>query len=234
MNHRLTIETPRPYFAEVPYYLWGTVNYDSEGDCNRPTDRNWTWLELTHRGTGERLVIRSNGLMWTVTGTDDSAARVSRFLAERCNAIFVDPPGEFGAWNYAEATARAARVASEFASPKLAIFDSHLFWGSWKWIGWFATEYTWVGRWIMLSVEKGDPRGVPLCIDWLKHGTFNEDQSRALRQALSELTGEWFAADAEWVKWYRGGFLRKGAKVQYPTPDFVAWLSELKAEYGDT
>jgi hypothetical protein len=34
----LFITDPRPYFAEIPYALWGEVNYDSEGDCGRPTD----------------------------------------------------------------------------------------------------------------------------------------------------------------------------------------------------
>jgi hypothetical protein len=125
-------------------------------------------------------------------------------------------------------------VAEEFASPKLAIFDSHLFWGSWKWIGWFATEFTWVGRWIMLSVYKGDARGVPLCVDWLKQGTFNADQSSTLRQALFDLTGESFASDAQWVRWYEGSLFRKGAKTRFPEPDFGVWLAELKAEYGDS
>jgi hypothetical protein len=41
-THRLRLTEPRPFFAEVPYYLWGQVNYDSEGDCKSPTDREWT------------------------------------------------------------------------------------------------------------------------------------------------------------------------------------------------
>lgn len=235
MDYRLTITEPRPYFAEVPYYLWGTVNYDSEGNCKRPTDRDWTWLDLTHRDTDEQIGISSDGTKWTVSGPDVSLARVSLFLSERCHATPVDPQPEcrVGTWDHSEALARAARVAKEFASPKLSIFDFHLFWGSWKWIGWFATEFTWVGRWIMLSVLKGDSRGVPLCVDWLKHGTFNPDQSSALRNALRELTGESFDSDAEWIGWYDGSLLHRGAKSRYPEPDFDGWLAELKAEYGD-
>jgi hypothetical protein len=57
-THRLRLTRPRPFFAELTYYIWGQVNYDS--------------------------------------------------------------------------------------------------WGSWKWIGWFGTESTWVGRCIMDSVIRKD------------------------------------------------------------------------------
>ena len=59
MEYELTIKMPRPYFEEMPYYMWGTVNYDSEGDCKRPTDTEWTFLELTNRETKETLEITS-------------------------------------------------------------------------------------------------------------------------------------------------------------------------------
>ena len=39
-----------PFFAELPYYLWGSVNYNSEGNCKSPRDRNWTHLEINRRG----------------------------------------------------------------------------------------------------------------------------------------------------------------------------------------
>lgn len=73
-THRLRLDSPRPYFAEVPYYLWGQVNYDSEGDCKSPTDRKWTWLELTNRETRERLEITSQEDTWEVSGTNPCAA----------------------------------------------------------------------------------------------------------------------------------------------------------------
>jgi hypothetical protein len=235
MEYRLIIETQRPYFAEIPYYLWGTVNYDSEGDCKRPTDRNWTWLELTHRGTREEVHIASTGPAWTVSGTGPATARAAHFLTTRCavRQVEPDPAGDLFDWDHAKALERANRVAEKFAESRLAIFDSDYFWGSWKWIGWFATDYTWVGRMIMVSVEKGDARGVPLCIDWLKGGTCHPDQSAILRKALTELTGETFGADKEWIRWYEGNLLRKEAKDRYPEPDFNAWIKELKAEYGE-
>jgi hypothetical protein len=234
-RYELTISTPRPYFAEVPYYLWGTVNYDSEGDCKRPTDCDWTGLELRHRDTDEVVDIASRGEAWTVSGSSPIAARAAKFLAARCAATEASTviDDDVGDWRHEDGMARARRVAGEFGSEKLAIFDSHLFWGSWKWIGWFATEFTWVGRWIMHSVLTGDPRGVFLCIEWLEHGTCHRSQSKALRTALGSLSGRSFGTDAECVTWYNGGWLRKGAKREYPKPDFEAWLRELKAAYPD-
>jgi hypothetical protein len=58
-EYKLRITNDRPFFAELPYYLWGQVNYDSEGDCRTPLDRNWKWMELTHRETDEHLDIAS-------------------------------------------------------------------------------------------------------------------------------------------------------------------------------
>jgi hypothetical protein len=210
------------------------VNYDSEGDCGHPTDKAWTWLQLTHRGTSEAVQITSHGTHWNVPGDDPVAARTAMLLSKRRSSGAVDPPprDRVGAWNHSEAMARAARVAEEFASPKLKAFDSHLFWGSWKWIGWFATDFTWVGSWIMLSVLKAGKRGAPLCIDWLRFGAAAAAQSSALRQALHELTGESFELDRERVNWYDSGLSGKGAKTLYPEPDLLAWLGEPKAEYG--
>lgn len=92
------------------------------------------------------------------------------------------------------------RDAIEFEEEILKPFDSHLFWGSWKWIGWFGTEFTWIGRWIMHSVVRRDTRAVKLCIDWLKDGTYSAEQSSALRYGLSKLTGIAFENDAECLK----------------------------------
>ena len=67
-THQLRLTESRPFFAEVPYYLWGQVNYDSEGDCESPTDRDWTWLALRKRETKERLEITSQAEIWEVAG----------------------------------------------------------------------------------------------------------------------------------------------------------------------
>ena len=225
-----------PYFAEVPYYLWGEANYKSDGDCKRPTDRKWTCLSLIHRETEEDLEIVYEGDEWIVEGEDPLAARCMMFLKARCGAIIKndqDPKTSAGDWNHEAGMKRARKVAEEFGSLILKPFDSHLFWGSWKWIGWYCTDLTSAGRWIMASLLMKDPRGVPICIDWLKHGTFSDEQSEVLRYALNYLTDEEFDSDAKWIKWYEGGFLNKGAKIKYPEFDVNQWIDDLKQAYAD-
>jgi hypothetical protein len=117
-----------------------------------------------------------------------------------------------------------------FERPELEPFaEGHLFWGCWKWIGYFGTKFTWVGRWIMDSVLTGDTRAVNLCTEWLREGTVAEGQSMALRYALERLTGLSFPTDEEWVSWYNDG----PGKDEYPEPDFDAWHRDLRARYGD-
>jgi hypothetical protein len=228
----LRISEDRPFFAEIPYYVWGEVNYDSEGDCQTPVDRTWTCLELTHRDAYEQIEISSSGDEWTVAGADPGAARVAHFLSTRCNGSAVSPLSDVAAqgWDERAALQRPARVRAVFESPELAPFAcGHFFWGSWKWIGWYATEYTWVGRWIMESVLSRDPRGVNLAAYWLQQGTVGEDQSAALRYALGHLTKLDFASDAEWAAWYFNG----PGQALYPEPNFEAWHRELKEKYAD-
>jgi hypothetical protein len=227
-TYQLQLTGPRPFFAEVPYYLWGQVNYDSEGDCKSPTDRNWTWLDLTNRETREHLEVSSREGTWDVMGEDPLAARAALLLVSRCGGEWVGPvpAGPLHGWDHQRASARAARVRQEFERPELRPFDAgHLFWGSWKWVGWFGTEFTWVGRWIMHSVGTNDTRAVNLCVEWLRSGTVAEAQSQALRYALNRLTGRSFATDREWVDWYATHGVR-----QYPEPDFHQWHAELKAQ----
>jgi hypothetical protein len=235
VSYRLHLDGLRPFFAEIPYYAWGEVNYDSMGDCKRPTDREWTWAYFQHRDTKEHLTISHQAVdEWVVESYDLLAAHTAYFLARRCNATALsqDPAAHLGEWCHRTAAARAARIESEFQRPELSPFDNgHLFWGSWKWIGGFGTEFTWVGRYIMHSVGHGDTRAVVLCIHWLRKGEnpIPEGQSRAIRYALARLTGLSFDRDEEWVRWYD----RKG-KLEYPEPDFSRWADDLKKQYHDT
>ncbi len=234
-KHELEPGGQRPYFAEIPYYMWGQVNYDSEGDCERPRSRDWTWMDLKNRETKEHLSISIADSMWQVEGSEPAAARAAQFLSVRSGARTRKdlPTAPDQNWNDIRASARAQAVAIEFERPELDGFDSHLFWGSWKWIGWFATEFTWVGRWIMHSVVRGDARAVNLCIEWLRSGTFSPDQSAALRAALRVLTGERYESDREWIAWYDGDDISPGHRQQYPEPDPEAWLLDLKSAAAD-
>jgi len=229
MIHPLVPGGARPYFAEIPYYLWGEVNYDSDGDCNRPRDRNWTWMDLKNRVSRERISIETpaDG-PWSVDGDEPAAARAALFLMSRCGARLMGPTGSDG-FDHDAAAARAAVIAREFERSELDLFDSLVFWGSWKWIGWFGTDFTWVGRWIMHSVVTKDVRAVNLCIEWLRDRHFPE-HAVALRGALTALTGESFDSNARWLRWYDGGDGDPGARVRYPEPDVNAWLVDLKAQ----
>jgi len=226
MLYKLTIHKPRPYFAELPYYLWSEVNYKSDGNCRRPTDQRWTFLDLTNRDTHERMVTKGFFSKFTVVSDiPELAARTALFLIERSEASVIgdDPRLHIGSWSHTDALARTHRIREEFSRPELKPFDSHLFWGSWKWVGWFATDFTWVGRWIMNAVLTQDTRAVFLCIQWLRDGTFHRNQSAALRSALSILTKQVFRTDKQWIDWYD----TEGQQT-YPEPDFQKWLEELK------
>lgn len=233
-EHELEPGGLRPYFAEIPYYVWGEVNYDSDGNCDRPRSRDWTWMDLKNRETKEGLSISIAESAWLIEGSEPAAARAAQFLCERSGARIRggQPIATDENWTHHDSSARAAAVACEFEKAELDRFDSHLFWGSWKWIGWFATDFTWPGRWIMHSVVRGDVRAVNLCVEWLRAGTVSPNQSAAIRGALQILTGESFGSDDEWIRWYDGSGSTPGHRGQYPEPDFEAWWAELKSIGG--
>lgn len=214
-KYKILIESPRPYFAEIPYALWGQVYYDSLGNCKRPTDQNWTEFELENRETRQQVFITNVKNEFNVdSDVPQLAARTTLYLLERCNATMIDgdPKPHVGDWSFIRALERTARVRAEFPRSELKFFDSKLFWGSWKWVGWFATDFTWVGRWIMNSPLVHDTRAVFLCIQWLKQPPFHPDQSAALQYALKSFTGKEYRTDKEWIDWYEGGLLQTAGK----------------------
>jgi len=149
-----------PFFAEYAYYLWGDVNYDTEGNCTRPTDRAWTALEVTHRGTGERLSISAStpepdrkGGGFTPTPEiiieGDCAMEAAALTAQRTEGSPVPLPAD-----HLTRMARADRVQAQFLDPNLAAFDSFGWWGGWKWIGDRSTDFTSGLRIVMQSVHE--------------------------------------------------------------------------------
>jgi hypothetical protein len=228
-KYKLKMDNPRPYFAEIPYYLWGDTNYDSEGDCAHPTDQQWTWIDLINRESKAQVLIAQEGNEWTVEGTEPDASRAAHFLKLRCDALPLvrDPSQNIDDWDHKAAEDWAHKVRQVFERVELEPFDNQLFWGSWKRIGWRATQFTWVGRWIMHSVLTHDTRAVSLIMDWLRQGTIDERQSEVLRYALKRLTGEELESDKEWLEWY-------GAQGQgrYPEPDYDRWLEDLKLHFS--
>lgn len=221
---RIEIYNERPYFAEIPYYLWGEVNYDSEGDCKFPTDTQWLHHYVSNRDTGEWIEISGNESTFEITSdTSETIVRTILFLTERCNAKPIDEIPSLPDWDNSAAVTRTKKIRSDFSNPVLKPFDNHYFWGSWKWTGCFAKEFTWVGRMILYALIHADNRAVSLCIYWLRSGPAVPEQSVALRYALSTFTGLEFETDNEYMDWYD-----KIGINNYPEPDFEAWETEIK------
>ncbi len=90
-RYTLHLTAIRPYFWEIPYALWGEVDYDSDGDCRDPNDREWTELTVINRGTSERVDIVSIGAEFIVESDDRQlAARAATYLIERAGATPID------------------------------------------------------------------------------------------------------------------------------------------------
>jgi len=152
---------PLPFFAEYPYYVWGEVNYKSEGNCQRPTDRAWTELAIKNRDSGESLAIAVRDGEIEIDGP--SAALAAALTATRTGSTVALP------LDHGERIARADRVARQFFDPNLAAFDSFGWWGGWKWIDAFATEFTAGLRVVMQSVHERrivDPEVLPFLTAW--------------------------------------------------------------------
>ncbi len=223
-----------PYFAEIPYYVWGDINYDSDGDCKFPTDRTWDWLELRHRKTDEWLEISRENAFWTILGSGSGAERVVRYLAERCDGeVSGGHASNDTAWNHSSGVQRAAHVIRVFADSRLAPLDRMVFFGGWKWISHFATEFTWVYRYMIHSVLHNDKRIVPVCVDVLQQVDMTENIRSGIQYVLAQLTGLSFHKDRDWKRWYqRGTNGREKGKRLYPKPDIQEWYDDLKQMYA--
>jgi hypothetical protein len=224
-RHTLWVRAGRsllPFFAEYPYFLWGEVNYDSEGDCEHPTDRTWEWLVLTNRETEEALEIvlmqeesedeegaetddwghssAPEERIYEIEGSVLESVRLAAYLtAMRSSGQVIDPRTseviplpelEKSLQGLSERLARAERVSRMFLDPVLAPFDSHAWWGGWKWCSEFSTDLTSGLRLTLKAVEEkqADPEFVEWLRDW-----WNEPPQpfhrEGVRYALYALTG---------------------------------------------
>lgn len=199
-------ELSLPFFAEYPYFVWGEVNYDSDGDCKRPTDRTWKWLYLRNRVTDEVVEIEraetSPGLC-SVEAVQPKTAYLAAFLtAHRTGGLILGPSAqrdisadEFvaAAGAFDDLTGRlqqADAVRRMFLDPALAPFDSPWWWGGWKWIRRFASEFAEGLRTAMLVVQQGsaDEEMVALLRAWWDEEP-EEEYRDGLRIALKVATG---------------------------------------------
>jgi len=229
---KITTTQPKPYFAEIPYAVWGDVNYESIGDCEFPTDSKWTLLRIYNRETDQIILIEDVNNELIIQATDSQiAVQTALFLIERCDAKFLEGSlnqTEVGSWTYLKAKKNTERVRALFSNKDLKLFDSKLFWESWKWAGASTTDLTWSGRMIMNSINDHDPRGVSLCIDWLEDSPYYKAQKKALIYALKFLTGLTFETAQEWTDWYHGSLGAEPGIKLYPIPDFEDWKRDIE------
>ncbi len=184
-----------PFFAEYPYFVWGPVNYDSDGDCKRPTDRAWTWLHVRNRMTaGDEFDVSplagEHEHLLEVTGSrEESCLLAARLTALRTGGVLLDAPPP----DPSDVQARLAladRVRRMFVNPDLAPFDTHGWWGGWKWFGENCTEFTAGLRQLMNMVEarQADAEDIRWLREWWDTPPFDFHRD-GVRHALRLLTG---------------------------------------------
>jgi len=234
MEELIQITGKLPYFAEIPYWMWGEINYDSEGDCKSPTSQDWTFLEVTNRESKERILIHkdSENVFRIGANSAESAKKLYALLKYRSNAQSASLNDDRTDELILKNQIQIARIIREFPDPRLILFDHHGFWGSWKWVGWFATDFTWVGRWIMNSVLTNDNRAVFLCYTLLKEYRTTKMNEDALIYALNYLSKHDFKDKNELFHWYEGSKVEQeeSGKTLYPEPDYNSWAEDLKRQ----
>ena len=162
-----------PYFAILPYYLWGEVNYNSDGDCKTPLDKTWTYLEVYDRSNRDNyfaINVNKNKTKLIIKGNSESVKGIFDFFSKSPNE---------------KAMKRALAVNYCFEHPALKKFATdHSFWGSWKWIGTMASEFTITGRWIMLDAMMKNTRGIFVANSWRSFAMKNNKTSQALALSM--------------------------------------------------
>lgn len=153
-----------PFFAEYAHYLWGIVNYDSEGNCEKPTDRQWTYLYVENRANQEFIeIFISNENCFEIEGNNKDIVNKSIKLTEyRRDNNFVKTFDEFKL---------ADEIHEMFINPKLAIFDKMRWWCGWKWNKLYCTDFSYTFRYIMNAVENS--LNNPKVIKYLKEHIYS-------------------------------------------------------------
>lgn len=231
-----------PYFAEIPAFCWGNVDYTFKTDARYPTDREWRRLALLNRETGERLLFTLGGEdrrrpVLAVQASDPVlATRAAYFLIWRTDGRAhtltqdsLEAPEDFvarlGTWDVAAALARSLRVRDEFGRVELMAFDTPTFWEAWKWAGAWATPDLQALRLLMTALLRRDRRGVPLAIAMLRQGDHRAEVETVLHEVLSRLTRQSQDSTAAWFTWYAAE-----GHLQYPAPDWATWRAELLSD----
>lgn len=196
---------PLPFFAEYPYFTWGEVDYESGGDCRQPTDREWSWLTLTRRDSGERLEIacvspEGERLLYEIKGGSSASLWAAAYLtALRSSGSIINPPSMrpippaeiASSINGVQYRIMAAdRVRVMFSNQALVTFDTHAWWGGWKWHSEYASETASGLRFTIKAAEDGiaSPELIEWLVEWWNTPP-NPEHIEGVRYALYVLTG---------------------------------------------
>jgi hypothetical protein len=102
MGKRITVRIggPRPPYDKLAKYLWGAVDFDSDGDSVEPGSTNWTELTLINRQDETQRIdvdpISESPLLLEIRSeSEELAARTARFLADQTHGHIV----EQGTWH---------------------------------------------------------------------------------------------------------------------------------------
>lgn len=120
---------PRPIYFTIAVFLWGeSVSIDSDGDCDHPTDQEWTELTISNRDTTARVDIDPVGkspLMLSISGVgQEDVYRAAFYVAlttgGECSTAKDGPYSSIESWreklgsfDLEKALDRAARASSE-------------------------------------------------------------------------------------------------------------------------
>lgn len=83
---------PRPPFSSIANYLWGEMDFDSDGNSNHANDSQWTELTIERRSTdSERLDIdpvSESPLVFIISSTSAEIVRkVAQFLVANSGGV---------------------------------------------------------------------------------------------------------------------------------------------------
>ncbi|MBI2930836.1 MAG: hypothetical protein HYY16_04230 [Planctomycetes bacterium] len=219
-------EPDLPFFAEFALFCWGPVDYESQGDCARPTDRRWSWLELRGRAGQDRVLVfkqehpeapekfphplrvqaTSSRLVWLAAYFAMRSTPALAFLRRRGHMTGFGALGEqlLGDVNLEDRWERGRPLRGQFESEVLRPFDSMAWWGGWKWYGDFASAGSLPLRRIMRAVLADDRSVLPQVLAAVEEGIAPERREGYLH-AARQLTGASFSTEEECLEWWRRG-----------------------------
>lgn len=220
--HAVDVDLARPelpYFAEYASFCWGPIRYGTQGDCQRPTDRRWTWLELESAASHDRILVfrpddaapragfphrvrveaTSAKLVWLAVYLTMRRTPSVVQLRRRGHLVgfagvaeqYLQDEDVDSAWE------RTLGLRGMFESEALRAYDGLEWWEGWKGDGNGGAL-----RALLVALAGNDRTALPRLFEALDGGVADEHRAGYFR-ALEALTGQTFATDRAWVDWWR-------------------------------